>query len=106
VPPSKPFLVVAGNTVIGAVAFTGWDSGMAVAFGIFRPNERYVPSEHATVLDGRELLNTDKLRLSWADGRPLTCDAIGLLDCASNAGNDGREITAFGVRDGAFSNGI
>ena len=87
------------------MAFTGWDSGMAVAFGTFRPNEDYIPSEHATVLDGRELLHTDTLRLTWADGRPLACDAVGLLDYATNAGDAGREINAFGVQDNAFSNG-
>ncbi|WP_404710865.1 hypothetical protein [Sphingomonas sp. MMS24-J13] len=102
-PPAKPFIVEVGATVIGAVAFTGWDAGMAIAFGIFRPNEVYIPNDHATVLDGRELPNTNKLRLSWADGRPLVCDAVGLLDYAASAGNDGREITAFGVQGSAFS---
>jgi hypothetical protein len=76
---------------------------MAIAFGIFRPNEAYVSGDHATVLDGRELPNTGKLRVSWGDGQPLTCDAVGLLDYASTAGDDGREVTAFGVRDSAFS---
>lgn len=101
--PSKPFIVEAGPIVIGAVVFTGWDAGMAVAFGIFRPNEVYTPSDHATVLDGCELQNAGEIRVSWADGKPLTCEAIGLLDYAANAGDDGREITAFGVRDIAFS---
>ncbi len=104
-PPPKPFIVEVGATVIGAVAFTSWDYGMAVAFGIFRPNGHYIPNEHATVLEGRELPNSDRLRITWADGRPLACDAVGLLDYATTAGDDGREVTAFGVRDTAFLNG-
>lgn len=78
---------------------------MAVAFRIFRPNGDYIPSEHATVLEGRDLPNSDRLRVTWADGRPLACDAVGLLDYAKTVGDDGREVTAFGVRDTAFSNG-
>ena len=104
-PPPEPFIVEVGTVAIGAVAFTGWDSGMAVAFGIFRPNGDYIPSEHATVLDGRELPNVDRLRIAWADGRPLDCDAVGLLDYATTAGVDDREVTAFGVRDIAFLSG-
>lgn len=104
-PPPKPFIVEVGTTIIGTVAFTGWDYGMAVAFGIFRPNEDYIPSEHATVLEGCELPNSDRLRVIWADGRPLACDAVGLLDYATTAGVDGREVTAFGVRDTVFLNG-
>jgi hypothetical protein len=75
---------------------------MAVAFGIFRPNEYYVSTEHATALDGIERFHADKLRLCWADGKPLICDAVGLIDCAAEAGDDGREVNAFGVRDIAF----
>ncbi|MET0307190.1 MAG: hypothetical protein ABW023_00655 [Sphingomonas sp.] len=103
-PPPKPFIVDVGSSVIGAVTFTGWDPGMAVAFGIFRPNEDYIGREHATVLDGVELLHTDKLHLTWPDGRSLICDAVGLVDNAADGGIDSREIVAFGVRDGEFSN--
>lgn len=103
--PSKSFIVEAGTTVIGTVSFTGWDHGMAVAFGMFHPNGDYMPGEHATVLEGRELPNSDRLRITWTDGKPLACDAVGLLDYATTAGDDAREVTAFGVRDTAFFNG-
>jgi hypothetical protein len=104
-PPPKPFIVEANGTVIGAVAFTGWDSGMGVAFGIFRPSGAYHSSEHATQIDGSLLDRAVDLRLTWADGRQLACDTVGLVDHSGEVGDDGREITALGVRDEAFWDG-
>ena len=101
-PPPKPFIVEAGTTVIGAVAFTGWDSGMGVAFGVFRPTDAYRAFDHATQIDGSLIDRPADLRITWADGSLLACDAVGLIDHSSNAGDNGREVTAFGVRDRAF----
>jgi hypothetical protein len=103
-PPPKPFVVEVGTVVIGAVAFTGWDSGMGVAFGVFRPVDEYRPSDHATQMDGNLTDRPIDLRITWTDGRLLVCDAVALIDHSSTAGDDGREVTAFGVRDEAFWN--
>jgi hypothetical protein len=104
-PPPKPFIVEAGTTVIGAVRFTGWDDGMGIAFGVFRPTGAYRRSDHATQIDGSLIDRPVDLRVTWADGRLLACDAVGLIDHSSDAGDDGLEVTAFGVRDEAFWNG-
>jgi hypothetical protein len=104
-PPQESFIVQVGSKVIGVVDFTGWDSGMGVAFGVFRPTEAYRPSDHATQVDGNLLDRVVDLRITWADGRRLICDAVGLIDHSLEAGDDGREVTAFGMRDEAFWTG-
>lgn len=103
-PLPKPFIVEAGTTVIGTVTFTGWDSGMGVAFGLFRPTDAYRPFDHATQIDGNLIDRPHNLKVTWPDGDLLSCDAIGLVDHSNVAGDEGREVTAFGVRDKAFWN--
>lgn len=78
---------------------------MGVAFGIFRPTDTYRPSDHATQVDGSLVDHFVDLRVTWADGRLLACDAVGLIDHSSEIGEDGREVTVFGVRDEAFWDG-
>lgn len=74
---------------------------MGVAGGIFVPNENYVAERHATMLDGVELLESDRqssLKVVSANGQMLQCEAIALIDYADYAGDQyGRELTIFGV---------
>jgi len=105
-PLPKPFIVAAGNVAIGAVAFTEWDDGMAVANGVFRPTDLYDPRQHATELDGIKLGQINQLALTWADGRTLACELVTLVDWSKEAGEEfGREIAAYGVTDRNFWNG-
>jgi hypothetical protein len=103
--PASPFIVQVGSASIGTVALTRWDDGMAVAGGIFRPTSNYKPQEHATELDGINLTQPTKLRLAWADGRPLDCELVTLVDWSRDVGEDGREIAAYGVLNSSFADG-
>ena len=93
----SPFIVRAGNAAIGTVALTQWDDGMAVAGGLFRPASNYNAQEHATELDGITVTQSAKLSLCWDDGRPLHCELVTLVDWSREAGEEGREIAAYGV---------
>lgn len=102
--PPKQFIVKVETTVIGTVAFAVWDSDMGVASGVFRPTDAYRPSDHATQIDGILIERSQDLKVTWPDGDLLSCDAVGLIDHSTCAGDEGREVTAFGVRDDAFWN--
>jgi hypothetical protein len=101
----SPFIVRAGNVGIGTVALTLWDGGMAVAGGLFCPTSNYNAREHATELDGIITTPATKLSLCWDDGRPLHCEVVTLVDWSREAGEEGREIAAYGVVDSDFPEG-
>ena len=93
------YTVCAGCTVIGKVCLADWDRGMGVAGGIFVPNENYVPQLHASEVDGAAQVQSEAMALTIVDafgGQPFLED-IYLMDWASEAGPDGRELTVFGI---------
>jgi hypothetical protein len=94
------FKVRVGDMVVGSVTLDHWDQFMGVAGGPFYPNETYMPHIHATILEGADLGNAvQRLLLNIVDSNDvqLASEAVVIQDWATSVGDDGREVTIFGV---------
>jgi hypothetical protein len=92
--------IMADNIVIGLALLEVADRSMGVAGGTFRPNCNYDPARHAYQLDEVSLIDSpSRIPVVARDpnGALIECSGVGIVDCASDLGDDGREVEVLGI---------